>query len=776
MKKLSKLFILTIFLSIFISSPTFAATPKTIAKPQPQPQTIMLADLNVLDANIISQQGNIFKISFSIKNGLGIQTGVKYGVKLVSTSAKGQVVEDEMIYPESLTVYENSTIQREITYTAPQLLNGKYTIYLTSRNENGFPFSTNYVKEVELTSSTKGVQILNESCSLSVPGEKGSPSYKLNQLVDIATTESLSLTCLAINNSKAEVVVTPAFITNNGTVYGNLVVTDTGDAKPISFKAGEKKSFTIVLPKASVPGIYYLTAKLKQGELFSNQVDLTYLIRGEVTKIMNVFLDKDYYRKGDTADLSYMTSTFDGKYLRGSMTTTALSIVASITDYKGKECATPTTQPLVYDSVKPKKDMPLSITRDCRNPVVAVSVKDASGNTLDQKNFKAETISVKPSSPLMTIILIIIIIIIIAGIYLYKKRKNSTPSTPKSDESVKITNTIAVKIVLPFLMLLSFSLIPAHQAKASTFTVTGMSACNPVIDITLQYSQYWAGQNIKGTSSITTNCSGTNNYSISMTTDPASITYPSAYIGITNSYTQPMYTSPGITGTANITQAQYGPYTMYFVAKWSNSNSNGGFAYYGTGSITYTGKTDTMGIGVSAANGTSYNSYISGEPIQVIWSRNPTFDLNGPTLVSCTASPGTNNTTATSGSFTTALATTTTYNISCLNSFGYYALGSKTVTIQPVTITAALVAAPYTSSSLTLKTNEGQSTQVSWTVPASATSCTCTVVSANSKINGTSCRQNGDTTGLGAGGSDLGKIYSGLDMTPSATFNVQCGN
>ena len=116
MKKLSKFSTLIILLSIFISTPVFATTPKTVStKDLVKSQMVMVADLNIENANIISQEGGTFKISFSIINGLGIQTGVKYGVKLVSTSAKGEVIEDEKVYPESLTIYENKSIQKEIT-------------------------------------------------------------------------------------------------------------------------------------------------------------------------------------------------------------------------------------------------------------------------------------------------------------------------------------------------------------------------------------------------------------------------------------------------------------------------------------------------------------------------------------------------------------------------------------------------------------------------------------------------------------------------------------
>lgn len=125
MKKIFKFsFGLFIFFSIF--SLVSAAT--------------MIADVSIRNAKIVSQDGNNFHISFDLINGEGSQTGVRYGVKLVS-GAKYENLIDQKAYPESVSLLSNSSKPIEIDYNAPSSLSGEYTLFLTSNNSSSFPLS-----------------------------------------------------------------------------------------------------------------------------------------------------------------------------------------------------------------------------------------------------------------------------------------------------------------------------------------------------------------------------------------------------------------------------------------------------------------------------------------------------------------------------------------------------------------------------------------------------------------------------------------------------------
>jgi hypothetical protein len=125
-------FIFSIFFSLF-----FTNTVLAITTPQATPaEIVQIAAVDIDNAVIVSQKDNTFNVSFTITNGEGVQTGVQYGVKLISDTAKGQFVADEKVYEELLTLDQNSSLKRGV-YTAPDNLSGKYTLLL-SMSSNGF--------------------------------------------------------------------------------------------------------------------------------------------------------------------------------------------------------------------------------------------------------------------------------------------------------------------------------------------------------------------------------------------------------------------------------------------------------------------------------------------------------------------------------------------------------------------------------------------------------------------------------------------------------------
>ncbi len=705
---------LFVFFSLVLSAPAFAVTDTATIKvvvPKTTTEAIILAEVNIQDARIISQEGNVFKISFNLTNGKGLQTGVKYGIKLVSITPKSQTIVDEVIYPEALTLYENKTIQKEITYIAPIVLDGVYKLFLTSRNESGFPFSTAFVKEVKLVATVKGLEILPSSCSLSVVGEKGAPTYKLNQVVDIAPTESLSLTCSVINGSNTPIEAVPTFTTTEGTVYGKVAITDTGDINPISFKANESKTFSVLLPKATSAGIYYLTTGLKQADTLSNTISFSYIIRGNIASIKNLFMDKDYYQKGDTANLSFMWNTLGGKLLRGNTTkdsssSVSVAVTASMVDYRGKECSAPITKALVQDFTKPKTELPISITRDCFNPTVTVTLKDSAGVTLDEKSFNIETLSVKKPAPYTLYIIALLIIII--GTSIYMKRKNKT-GTDGNIPPEKTGSSIPLNIIFPFLLLVAFGLVPVHKVKADTFWLYS-GGCSVLGTVGLSSSEYWAGSDVtaNGSFSDLTNCPYAGVFlSIIASDDPVmTIIYQKTVVSYYGSGTA-TFKAP-ITGQTDASVTFFGELTT----------PAGGYVVSPYFNFPYTIKKTSMDLIPYPSSSIPY-----GGTTNIIWMMSPTFDFFGPTIVSCFPSSANGYSSDPSGTFTTPpLYTSTTYIISCLDSNGFEALGSTTITVA---------APPAPTVNLLINGSKDQSVDyngsaaVKWNATNATLGCTC---------------------------------------------------
>jgi len=431
--KLLKVSILSffVFCSLLLGSTLHAATYT-----MNNGKAVVLADVNVYEAKIISQKGNEINISFDIDNGQGVQSGIKYGVSLVKGTGESQFSLDEMIYPEILSLSSNSTIKKNIKYTAPASISGEYTLLVTIKNESGMPMGMATAGKVTLTSNLKAIEILPETCFLSVVGEKNSPKYALIQGVDIEKTENLKLTCTAKNPSSVVVSATPSYETYLRNVYGEMVTQNGGDIDPISFKALEKKSISLVLPKTTKPQSYDIKIELKSGAFISNTIKVHYVLRGISATIQNFSLDKDYYSKNDISNISFIWSPSADSFMDsrfGASKQPIITLVASITNDQKKECIAPINQ--IMDIAKAGKvDLSANIIADCNNPQATVTLSDDKGNILDQKllsfeSKKDNTVKTSTNSS-SKIILVIFGFLVVAGIAFYfinlKRKENET--------------------------------------------------------------------------------------------------------------------------------------------------------------------------------------------------------------------------------------------------------------------------------------------------------------------------------------------------------------
>lgn len=431
---------LTLFL-LLGASPADAQAPPTGIVPgattaTPQQSTTVLATVNIQDAKIVSKDGNAFHISFNLSNRVGIQAGVKYGVQLVSGTKDAQIIADEKVYQETLTLEEHSTVAKEIVYTAPQNLSGAYTLYLVSRNGSSFPLAFAFAGKVILSVTAKGLTINSSSCFLQVEGEKGSPHYTLRQGVDIAQNENLLLVCAATNGTSEALTAVPFFETHYRTLYGEVVPQTGGDTAPISVTAGEKKTFSITLPKASEPQAYDVLTTLNAGSVSSNSIVAHYVIRGASATVQSISLDKNYYQKGGTATLTFVWSpsadAFRGSRI-GTSSPSATFAGISMTDGDGNACIMPVKTTLTRSI---KVEVPLLLNRDCSNPLVSISLIDATGNALAKKGLtlvSSSSPSVSQASPLSSTLVILGILAVLGlggGVYVWNRKKNGAQYMP----------------------------------------------------------------------------------------------------------------------------------------------------------------------------------------------------------------------------------------------------------------------------------------------------------------------------------------------------------
>ena len=425
---LFKFSLLTLFasLSLIVSAPSFAV--ETLTPPVAQPQPALVATVNIERPRIVSQNKNTFNIAFSLSNREGLQSGVKYGVMLVSDN--GKYIADEKVYEESLTLNENTTIKRDIVYSAPSSLGGSYTLVISSRNENNFPFASVSLGKVNLEDSMNGFKILNDSCYLQVEGEKGAPKYTLIQGVDISNGESLKLTCSGVNETSAPMTLTPFFETRYVSAYGGISPQSGGNFATITFAKNEKKTFSLVLPKGDIPQNYNLKVSLMSSNTVSNAVSAKYVIRGNSATIQKLSLDKDYYKAGDKGEISLLWQVTSGNFTRSDNKYAQLPEVtmkATITSENGRECIEAIEQVLIRGEKGPESIISFDTKSSCMNPKVSVSLIDNYNNVLDQKEFNFKSSVNEGPTPVSktTMIAIIVGLLIILGIGFYMKKRRS---------------------------------------------------------------------------------------------------------------------------------------------------------------------------------------------------------------------------------------------------------------------------------------------------------------------------------------------------------------
>ena len=388
-----------------------------------------VAMVDIADAKIVSQEGNLFKISFKLKNGQGLQTDVRYSVVL--TSKDGKYVLDDTTYDESVTLYENSSIDREISYTAPSNFTGSYKLNMFSSNSNGFPFSLLPLGEVKLVSSTKGVSVSTESCYVTINGDTSGKKYNLSNNIFLTKDQSLKLSCSVSNTKDSVVTVSPMYETKFFGSYGEITSQEGGDSAQIIFSANEKKTITLSLPKGSVAKNHFLAFWLDEQGAPSNQVYVHYTVEGINASLQKITLDKDYYKRGDTGVMAIIWNASHGMSSKNGKIFTKPPVVtlsASLVNGKGRTCAEPIEQKLEKDMNAPETMLIFNIKYTCANPTIKATLIDATGNILDQKEFSftSSEESINLNSGKFSTGLIVLLIIIILVIIFYLRRRGNT--------------------------------------------------------------------------------------------------------------------------------------------------------------------------------------------------------------------------------------------------------------------------------------------------------------------------------------------------------------
>jgi hypothetical protein len=400
--------------------------------------TILVADVNIYNAEIVSQEGHTIDFLFDLSNGEMQQPAVKYAAYLQNPDTNK--FEDIKVYPEVLSLGEEVILPVSQTYEAPPYLDGNYTLWIVSENEKALRFAQAIAGEVTLEGEGDYVYLNPQECNLSV----GEDTYPLRTGIGVHRVETLDLFCPV--EAPQGVNISGALVeTHLRSQFGEVVSTEEVDVARAPIP---EDSVRLIIPIPNEPQAYDSKVVLldSNGDIISNPVYGHYVVSGLSGTIQNVRFDKDYYSSGDTAVLTIFWSPsadlFPRSRLNGSEPTD-ISFEVSLAGEDAGACSETKTKSVSLE--EDVIDMEVPITKNCLDPTATVYLMD--GNiTLDSSTVTVDSGAIEPTGPTVPeegnvtgpgaedevldeegqipiIYILLIIVIILVAIYYLKTKK-----------------------------------------------------------------------------------------------------------------------------------------------------------------------------------------------------------------------------------------------------------------------------------------------------------------------------------------------------------------
>ncbi|MBD3238365.1 MAG: hypothetical protein GF332_01860 [Candidatus Moranbacteria bacterium] len=490
--------VLTFLISIFTL--LIAAIPKTgLAEYQLSEGVKIVSTININDARIVSQKGNIFRVAFTLTNRENVQPDVRYSLNL---SKSGDIYDfvDSYTYPGTLNIGENESKTKQVTFTAPSFLRGAYDLYIEVKNKEGLTLARHKIDTLNLNGSGDYVEINPRDCVLKVEGDEN--TYNLLQGVDVSKQENLFLQCNVKNNGNITMEVVPDFKTNYRSKFGERVITEKLENPVQTVEANEEKTLSFQVPKALVPQSYHTKFSLKQSDRkISNSVYFQYVITGASATINNIRLNGDYYLPGDNLEAYVLwkpSADFFPQARHGGTQLRGLNMQLSVENENGLDCISDTSKALEISN-KDEAQFSQEVIAECKNPLVKAQITDQKGKVLAIKELTVKSSQMKrPGSVmdqgqqqaskinrnLIVFGVLTLILVILLLIFLMKNKKVN----------------IGAKILLGFFLATGFFMTSSfEQAKADTFN---LNLDNHTYSVTVNLDPYLSSEQNNPTTNI----------------------------------------------------------------------------------------------------------------------------------------------------------------------------------------------------------------------------------------------------------------------------------
>ena len=441
-----------------------------------------------------TQTGSVFEINFEITNEQAVQPGVRYGILLRQNTEGGQITVDEYAEAETITLGPKESLVRQVTYAAPKVLDGLFTIYVVAKNADGFTLATNKVADVTINrAETLGAYIDVTSCYLTHAGDTSNTHYTLSDTARIQGGDMLTSHCMIENVGDTPLTVVPHATMYRRSLFGETVTAPPFGEDSITLNAGEKREIATTFSAAGDPQTYAVA--ISYGYV-SNSVMYRYTVEGSSGSVRNIRLDKDSYAAGDTALVSLDWI--------GPATLSGPQAFISFSTKSGTSCGDPVLYPLVGSM---HHDIAVPVTESCHEPDVNLRLSDSSTGILGEYLYVVDKTPGTPQQEIaevshqgtfsntMLLILFGFAVVVFGALTLafFSRRKKESPMMPPT--------------VGPLVFFVAFSLLSFFHAGSAEAVSFNVDAPQPIatrfveFQVSLNKSQYAAGESIMVTGS-----------------------------------------------------------------------------------------------------------------------------------------------------------------------------------------------------------------------------------------------------------------------------------
>ncbi len=501
LKSLASLVIPLILLTPAFASAQASATSVAATTTQ---QAITVANINLSNITILSQESGKIRIALDVVNsGDTAQSDIRYGVNLIKTTGKGQVIVDTFVANETLAVGAKKVLHKEFVYNAPSALSGSYDLWVISRTTSGLMLGLGSAGTIALSGAAEYLSIIPESCFLKVVGDDH--KYTLLQGVDVKKDETLALSCMVQSHFSRTVSVYPSFETYERTDSGTLMNMTYPPVADITFGSNEDKEITIILPKPEKPQAYDIGVTLiekTRNTPVSGKIIAHYVLRGASATIQNASFDSVTYQKGGiiTMKLFWTPSadSFPGSRVGKGTEIPGVVVNMDVRDENGNVCTAPVSKRITADETEIM--LTAAATRLCVFPQATISLLDEAGDILDTRTFASAesrvattTPSVSPFSTAQTLLLGATILAFLVGLFFVIRKLLTSKRIPTAN---------VIKPLLFVVLLSSGFFTGARNAEALTINDWHQGIANIVFTVNTNKTSYAPGENITLSGSI----------------------------------------------------------------------------------------------------------------------------------------------------------------------------------------------------------------------------------------------------------------------------------